>query len=60
MKVTKIVMEMDDRNKVELTPSRFPHEDIVDKYVKAYKGVYSKEQMEKAVTVAQFIFGSKF
>ena len=60
MKIAKIVMEMDDRNKVEITPSRFPQEDVVSRYVDAYKGVYTREQMGKALTVAQFIFGSKF
>lgn len=60
MKIAKIVMEMDDRNKVEITPSRFPQEDVVARYLEAYKGVYTKEEMEKAITVARFIFESKF
>ena len=60
MKVAKVSIEMDNGTKIEFKPSHFGRGEVDNVYSSKYETMFSKEEYEKAKSVAQFILGSKF
>ncbi len=60
MKVSKVVIEMNNGSKIEFKSSHFGRDEIETTYNTKYEEKYSKEEYEKAKNVARFILGSKF